>query len=34
SYFSDIAAGCIFGLGAHGYQLALQAAARLLSGEK
>lgn len=26
SYFSDIAAGCIFGLGAIGYQLGLQAA--------
>lgn len=26
SYFSDIAAGCIFGLGAHGYELGLQAA--------
>ena len=32
SYFSDIAAGCIFGLGAQGYQLALMAADRLLSG--
>lgn len=31
SYFSDIAAGCIFGLGAYGYDLALQAAARQLS---
>ena len=26
SYFSDIAAGCIFGLGAYGYEIALQAA--------
>jgi len=34
SYFSDIAAGCIFGLGAHGYELALQAASRQLSEEK
>ena len=34
SYFSDIAAGCIFGLGAMGYQLALQAASEFLSGEK
>lgn len=33
SYFSDIAAGCIFGLGAFGYELALQAASRLLSEE-
>ena len=34
SYFSDIARGCIFGLGAFGYELALQAASRHLSGEK
>ena len=27
SYFSDIAVGCIVGLGAHGYELAVQAAA-------
>jgi len=33
SYFSDIAAGCIFGLGAFGYEIALQAASRLLSEE-
>jgi 3-dehydroquinate dehydratase-2 len=33
SYFSDIAAGCIFGLGAIGYELALQAASRQLSEE-
>ena len=26
SYFSDIAAGCLIGLGAHGYELALLAA--------
>ena len=31
SYFSDIAAGCIFGLGAYGYELALLAASRQLS---
>ena len=30
SYFSDIAVGTIVGLGAHGYELALQAAARRL----
>ena len=30
SYFSDIAAGCLFGLGAYGYELALQAATRQL----
>jgi len=34
SYFSDIATGCIFGLGAYGYEIALQAASRVLSGEK
>ena len=34
SYFSDIAEGCIFGLGAYGYDIALQAASRLLSEEK
>ena len=34
SYFSDIAAGCLFGLGAHGYELALQAADRLVRNEK
>ena len=34
SYLSDIAAGCIFGLGAFGYEMALQAATRLLSEEK
>jgi 3-dehydroquinate dehydratase-2 len=31
SYFSDIAAGCLFGLGALGYELALQAADRQLA---
>ena len=34
SYFSDIAAGCLFGLGAIGYELALQAASRQLSEGK
>ncbi len=36
SYFSDIAAGCLFGLGAQGYELALQAADLQLkkNGEK
>ena len=28
SYFSDIASGCLFGLGAYGYELAVQAASR------
>ncbi len=32
SYFSDIAAGCIVGLGAQGYVLALQAALDRLDG--
>lgn len=31
SYFSDIAAGCIFGLGPIGYELALQAASARLT---
>ena len=31
SYFSDIADGCVFGLGALGYELALQAAAKKLA---
>ncbi len=31
SYFSDIAAGCLFGFGAHSYELALQAASRQLA---
>ena len=30
SYFSDIAAGCFFGLGADSYELALDAAIRQL----
>lgn len=30
SYFSDIAAGCIFGLGVDGYELGLEAATRRL----
>lgn len=34
SYFSDIAAGCIFGLGAYGYELAMLAAMRQLSEGK
>jgi 3-dehydroquinate dehydratase-2 len=33
SYFSDLAAGCIFGLGVDGYELALDAATRLLNKE-
>ena len=32
SYFSDIAAGCITGFGAFGYELALRAAAYQLAG--
>ncbi len=31
SYFSDIATACLFGFGAHGYELALQAADRYLA---
>ena len=31
SFFSDIAAGCLFGLGAYGYELAMLAAIRQLS---
>lgn len=31
SFFSDIAAGCIYGFGAQGYELALQAAHRQLA---
>jgi 3-dehydroquinate dehydratase II len=31
SYFSDIAVGCIFGLGATGYELAFEAACRRLA---
>lgn len=34
SYFSDIAAACLFGFGAYGYELALHAASRhLANGE-
>lgn len=31
SYFSDIAVGCVIGLGAQGYELALQSACRKLA---
>lgn len=34
SYLSDIATGCIFGLGALGYELALQAADRQLAKDE
>ena len=34
SYFSDIAAGCLFGFGAFGYELALMAADRHLQSEE
>jgi 3-dehydroquinate dehydratase-2 len=34
SYFSDIAAGCIFGLGPQGYELALEAACARLGPDK
>jgi 3-dehydroquinate dehydratase-2 len=34
SYFSDIAEGCVFGLGAYGYELAMLAASRQLSEGK
>ncbi len=33
SYFSDIATSCLFGFGAYGYELALQAASRHVAGE-
>ena len=33
SYFSDIAAGCIFGLGARGYELGLDAALHQLDNK-
>jgi 3-dehydroquinate dehydratase II len=33
SYFSDIAVGCVIGLGAQGYELALAAAARRLAAQ-
>ncbi len=31
SYFSDIASSCLFGFGAHGYQLAVQAASHYVA---
>ena len=34
SYFSDIAKACLFGFGAHGYELALQAADRYLANSE
>lgn len=34
SYFSDIAQGVICGLGAHGYELALDAALRIIESEQ
>ncbi len=34
SYFSDIAAGCLFGLGAYGYELGLNAAIRQLEEDE
>jgi 3-dehydroquinate dehydratase-2 len=34
SYFSDLATGVIAGLGAYGYEVALEAAARALAGAK
>ena len=34
SYFSDIAAGCVIGLGALGYELALQAAAEQVADDE
>ena len=33
SYFSDIASSCLYGFGAYGYELALQAASRYVAGE-
>jgi 3-dehydroquinate dehydratase II len=33
SYFSDIAVGCIVGLGAHGYELAVMAAAERIRAQ-
>ena len=33
SYFSDIAQSCLFGFGAYGYELALQAASNYVAGE-
>lgn len=34
SYFSDIANSCLFGFGAYGYELALQAAARYVASTR
>jgi 3-dehydroquinate dehydratase-2 len=34
SYFSDIATSCLFGFGAHGYELALQAASRYVANSE
>jgi len=34
SYFSDIATACLFGFGAYGYELALNAAARHLASDR
>ena len=34
SYFSDIAQGCLYGLGALGYELALHAATQYISGSE
>ena len=31
SYFSDIASSCLFGFGAYGYELALQAASEFVA---
>ena len=33
SYFSDIAESCLFGFGAYGYELAVQAASNYVAGE-
>ena len=32
SYFSDIASSCLFGFGAYGYELAIQAASQFVTG--
>lgn len=34
SYFSDVAAGCLVGFGAHGYELAVRAASARIAGEE
>ena len=34
SYFSDIATACLFGFGAYGYELAINAAARHLASDR